>query len=282
MGYLPSGNRAYKNLGKRCVKLRKEGVIPWDSFTDGGRHVLANFVDEYRSPKDYANTLVRRLKNGSKNYMKECVPRWIKQPNYVEVWIEKIALEGTFEKFLQGRDVNIATNRGYSSWSFLFENCQRLKNLLATNTSVKHIYILYFGDFNPSGDDMDRFLNEALRYFGLGKFVTFRRVAVTPQQIRKYNLPPLPSNQKGLDKLNNDSRKARFIRKYGKLYGVELDALLALVPEKFEKLVQDSIDHLFDEGIYKRIQTKLSATAPKEVDGHVRQKVRFLDDDEED
>jgi hypothetical protein len=105
---------------------------------------------------------------------------------------------------------------------------------------------------------MDRFLTEALGFFGLGKFVTFRRIAVIPQQIRKYNLPPLPSNQNGLDKLNNDSRKAGFIRKYGKLYGVELDTLLALVPEEFEKLVQDSVDQLFDQGLYKRIRAEIT------------------------
>jgi len=279
LGYLPSGNRAYKNLDDRCVKLRKDGVIPWDSFADGGRHVLGNFVDEYWSPQDYATILVHQLKTGSKNYMKECVPIWKKQPNYVEAWIEKTALEGTFEKFLQGRDVKIATNRGYSGWSFLYDNCERLKKMLATNTSVKRIYILYFGDFNPSGDDMDRFLTEGLKYFGLGKYVTFRRIAVTPQQISKYNLPPLPSNQNGLDKLNNDSRKAAFIRKYGKLYGVELDALLAIVPEKFEKLVQDSVDQLFNLSLHKRIHAELSATAPEEVDRHVRQKVRFLDEE---
>lgn len=281
LGYLPTGNRAYKNLSERCVKLRKDGVIPWDSFTDGGRRVLGNFVDEYWSPQEYASVLVHELKNGSENYMKECVPRWYKQPNYVEAWIEKTALEGTFERFLEGRDVRIVPNRGYSGWSFLYDNCRELKKVLNRDDSVKRIYILYFGDFNPSGDDMDRFLNEALKFFGLGKFVTFRRVAVTPEQIIKYNLPPLPSNQNGIDKLNNDSRKAGFIRKYGKLYGVELDSLLALVPDEFEKLVQDSVDQLFDQGLYKRIRAKISATAPKEVGRHVRQKVRFLDEDDD-
>ena len=277
LGYLPSGLRSYKNLGERCVKLRKDRVIPWDSFTDGGRHVLGDFVDEYWSTQEYTSMLIGDLKNGSKNYMRDCVPRWLKQPNYTEAWIEKTALEGTFERFLEDRDVRIVPNRGYAGWSFLYNNCQELKRVLNTKDYVKHIYILYFGDFNPSGDDMDRFLNEALRYFGLAKSVTFRRVAVTPEQIRRYNLPPLPSNQKGLDKLNNDSRKAGFIRKYGKLYGVELDALLALVPDEFEKLVQQSVDQLFDQRLYKRIQAKLSVTAPREVGGHVRRKVRFLE-----
>jgi hypothetical protein len=165
LGYLPSGNRAYKNLSERCVKLRKDGVIPWDSFTDGGRHVIGNFVDEYLSPQDYASILVHGIKNGSKNYMQECVPRWHKQPKYTEVWIEKTALEGTFERFLEGRDVRIVPNKGYSGWSFLYDNCQELKRILNKNDFIKRIYILYFGDFNPSGDDMDRFLTEALIFW---------------------------------------------------------------------------------------------------------------------
>jgi hypothetical protein len=165
------------------------------------------------------------------------IPRWYKQPHYVEVWIEKQALADTFSSFLEGRDVRIVVNRGYSGWSFLFENCMRL---LKVKRSRKEIHILYFGDFDPSGDDMDDHLEDAFRYFGL-EDIDFERIAVTEEQIEEFNLPPMPKNKETIDKVNHDTRKNGFIKKYGKLYIVEVDALLAIVPDKFKSIVKDRL-----------------------------------------
>ncbi|MGC2682661.1 MAG: hypothetical protein WA323_12390 [Candidatus Nitrosopolaris sp.] len=83
------------------------------SFSDEGRIVLADFSEEYHTPEQFVQLHVDILKNASQNYT---VPRWHKQPHYVEVWIEKQALADTFSSFLRGRDVRIVVNRGYSSW----------------------------------------------------------------------------------------------------------------------------------------------------------------------
>ena len=60
---------------------------------------------------------------------------------------------------------------------------------------------------------------------------------MTEEQIEQFNLPIVPKSKETIDKVNNDTRKNAFIRKYGKLYIVELDALLAIVPE-FKSIVQ--------------------------------------------
>jgi hypothetical protein len=72
------------------------------------------FIEEYRTPQQFVQVCIDFLKNASQNYT---VPRWYKQPHYVEVWIEKLALADTFSSFLKGRDVRITVNRGYSGWS---------------------------------------------------------------------------------------------------------------------------------------------------------------------
>jgi hypothetical protein len=74
--------------------------------------------------------------------------------------------------------------------------------LLEIERSGKEMHVLYFGDFDPSGDDMDDHLDRALRFFGL-----------------------VPKSKETIDKVNHDTRKDGFIKKYGKLYIVELDAL---------------------------------------------------------
>jgi len=263
---IPNTDQAYKQLSSTTVKARKEGRLPWDAFSDEGRLVLAEFTEKYQTPEQYVQLRIDLLKNASQNYS---VPRWYKQPHYVEVWIEKQALAATFSSFLRGRDVRIVVNRGYSGWSFLYENCMRLLDIKRIGNEI---HILYFGDFDPSGDDMDDHLDNALHYFGLGE-IDFQRIAVTEEQIEEFNLPPMPKNKETINKVNNDTRKNGFIRKYGKLYIVELDALLAIVPDEFKSIVQGSVDQFFDEEIYQDV---LSDNQPELVDKLVQEKVRFI------
>ncbi|MFY9872436.1 MAG: hypothetical protein WAK17_22220 [Candidatus Nitrosopolaris sp.] len=144
--------------------------------------------------------------------------------------------------------------------------------LLKAKESGKEIHILYFGDFDPSGDNMEDHLDNAFVYFGL-EDIDFERVAVTEEQIEEFNLPPVPNNKETIDKVNHDTRKKRFIRKYGKLYVVELDALLAIVPDEFNSIVQGSVDQFFDTSIYQNI---LSDNQPLKVDRLNQERVRFI------
>jgi hypothetical protein len=178
------------------------------------------------------------------------IPRWYKQPHYVEVWIEKQALASTFQSFLVGRDVRTVINKGFASWTFLHQNAQRLAQKAEEDPDIE-IHVLYFGDFDPSGEDMDQHLNEALIQFDLHDIVEFERIAVTEKQIQEFNLPPTPEDSETLEKLDRDSRTNGFIEKHGELFAVELDALLAIVPDEFRKLVQESVDCYFDFDIYK-------------------------------
>ena len=73
--------------------------------------------------------------------------------------------------------------------------------------------VLYFGDFDPSGEDMHRSLRE--RFAMLGVYPEMPKVALTPEDARQ-----LPGDVTKAD----DSRAAAFVAKYGDL-AVELDAL---------------------------------------------------------
>jgi len=112
--------------------------------------ILSDFVEEYQTPEQYVQSRIDLLKQASQNYI---VPRWHKQQNYVEVWIEKQALADTFSSFLKGRDVRIVVSRGYSGLRKLYE---------ASKGQGREIHILCFGDFDPSGDNMDDHLDNAI------------------------------------------------------------------------------------------------------------------------
>jgi hypothetical protein len=161
---IPNTENSYKRLSRILVQERKEGSIEFDAIADeSGRQVVCNFNDSYINPEEYVRQYTLYLKRVPLHYR---IPRWYKQPHYVEVWIEKQALASTFESFLKGRDVRIVINKGFASWTFLHQNAQRLVQIVKEDPN-REIHILYFGDFDPSGEDMDRHLNEALIQFDL-------------------------------------------------------------------------------------------------------------------
>jgi hypothetical protein len=54
---------------------------------------------------------------------KSTIPRWHKQPKYVEVWVEKNASASLFSAILaESRHVRIVPNGGWSSETFMKEN----------------------------------------------------------------------------------------------------------------------------------------------------------------
>jgi hypothetical protein len=92
-----------------------------------------------------------------------------------------------------------------------------------------------------------------IKYFGL-KNVYFHRIAITREQIKKFKLPSKPKDQSTLDKLDRDTRTFDFKERHGgKLYAVELDALLAYQPDEFEKLVQSAVEKYYKPELYKEL-----------------------------
>jgi hypothetical protein len=268
---IPNTRSAYNKLSGHIVEARKERRLSWDSIIDETRHSIADFYDWYISPDDHIHRLLYRLGELHNVYEEEILYKWYKQPCYVEVWLEKNALVGTFRKFLNGKHVRLVPNRGYGSWTYAFENCRRLSNMMyerdreyndgidtfIDHSILKEIHIIYFGDFDPSGLDMDVLQDKQIeyfvKYFGL-RNVYFHRIAITEGQIKEFGLPSKPKDQSTLDKLERDTRIENFRESHGgKLYAVELDALLAYQPDKFEKLVQEAVGKYYNPEVYKEL-----------------------------
>jgi hypothetical protein len=141
---------------------------------------------------------------------------WATQPDYVEVWLEKDALSGIFEDVLSRYGVTLNVGRGFDGWDSIHNAGDRYAERGGAT-------ILYFGDFDPSGEDMVRSLRERLNEYMEceGDVVDLEVVkcALTKDDIRRYNLPPDFAKK-------TDSRAAKFIARHGDV-SVELDALPA-------------------------------------------------------
>lgn len=133
---------------------------------------------------------------------------WVDQPGYVEAWLEKDALSGIFEAVLRPYGVTLNVGRGYDGWDSIHNAAVRFGD-------GDGVVVLYFGDFDPSGEDMVRSLAERLAFFDCRPEIV--KCALTMADVRQYNLPPDFTKA-------TDTRRAAFVEKWGDV-SVELDAL---------------------------------------------------------
>jgi hypothetical protein len=187
----------------------------------------------------------------------------------------------TIGNALRGRDIRIVPNKGYSSLTFIWENCKRLQQV-AQEEPKKKIHIRYFGDFDPSGEDMDRDIVERIEMikgWSEGDEFDFERIAVAHKHIERYGLPEMPEDQETKDKYDRDPRKNKFEEENGGSYAVELDALAVYAPDDYIKMIQDTVDNFYDEEIYN---AELDERSTPEFRQNIRQMVydktkEFLD-----
>src|SRR3546814_10153320 len=92
--------------------------------------------------------------------------------------------------------------------------------------------LLYAGDFDPSGEDIDRDFTARTDCFA--KVV---RVALNAEQVTEYDLPPAMGKA-------TDSRASRFVERHGTLVQVELDAV---PPGVLQQRYGDAIADYWDE-----------------------------------
>jgi hypothetical protein len=250
----------YKGLDNALTQARKDGKIAWDSVLDGsGRGVLNDFED-YQEPQDFVDSIVDYMENAGL-YYRNSIPRWYGQKHYIEYWVETGTIARTILSYVGNRQVRVAHNKGNPGWKFAYDNSLRLKTELdrsehyhyydLTSLSQKQIHIFYFGDDDKHGNDMDVFIQKQLEYFGLLDEIEFRRLALTPEQVRRYRLP-----------VNFETGR-----------GVQLDALEAYVPDEFKKIVQNPIDELFDENIRQKV---LEQHSIEDIDSLIHKKVRYF------
>lgn len=159
---------------------------------------------------------------------------------------------GTFREVIGNRQIDIVPFSGQPSVSYLWDNAKRLKLFQKLG---KKIHIFYYGDFDPTGENIEETIRNKLSLYGVNN-IDFRRIALTEEQIRLFNLSTYldPNTRKKLmgdEKKKGDSNVPKFIEKYGELYQIEIDVLPAIRPEVFRNMVIDSIDQYFDKNIYQ-------------------------------
>jgi len=219
-GYIENTRSQYQMLSNLLKWARIDGHIDWNDIEDRVRayHNHNGWTDK----RQYINAYIESME---RSYSRNL---WQTQKKYVEVWIEKDALSSIFSRVCDKYGVSVVVCRGFSSVSFLHDFKVRL-----VNHKGKKSVMLYFGDFDPSGNEMLESMKITLKDEMNVNNIQFKRIALMRDDIFKYKLPNNPDALK-----KTDTRAKKHLEAYGEL-AVELDALS---PEVLEKKIKDSVE----------------------------------------
>lgn len=232
---LPNTQKSYSRLGNIISDGRLAGLIDWDAIEDRTRNLVRN--PHWGSPASI-------IDSAASSY---AIDKWEGQEYRIEVWIEKEALSGVFDRICSQLDVPFFACRGYVSQSEMWRAAQRL---LTWDEKGYKTVVLHFGDHDPSGIDMTRDIQDRLRLFETEAEVI--RLALTEEQIGEYDPPPNPAKA-------TDSRFEDYRCKYGD-ESWELDAL---EPAVLSQLVMDAV-------FERRDPDKWGAALRREAEGQAQ------------
>lgn len=224
----------YKRVVSAMTSARWNGEVGMESFIDRERQMYGVTRAEEKDVDDEIENAKDQIGAWMKHYS---LDRWSNQENFVEVWIEKKALQGVMERPCMLNSVALAPCKGYPSLTFLHEASIRFQEV---QDREKNVIILYFGDYDPSGEDIPRSLQENLSRMGCD--VTVKRIALNKELIEELHLAGVPPKRSDSRTRNWDGKGA-----------VELDAV---EPKLLQSMCSDAIEEYFNDELYEELEAK--------------------------
>ncbi len=222
----------YKRVIAAMTAARWAGLLEFDDFVDHDREQLGETAWEETVLEEKIQDGIELVDYALDDYRKNI---WENQPNYVEVWIEKKALISAFERHCKQYKVGLCPCKGYPSLTFMNDAAQRYR---IAGDNGKNLVMLYFGDYDPSGEDIPRSIDETL--FRMGAVVRVERIALMEEQVISMGLPPAPTKA-------GDSRSAN----WDGIGQVELDAI---EPRELGEMAIAAINKEFDADLLQELR----------------------------
>lgn len=214
---IPNDTSAYGVLSRRTSAARDEGTFP--DLEDRGRsiHLAASWADPQDAMADFIDWYR--------------IDRTEGQEFSVYLAVEKATLISQMEQWFRGRGIPILAMGGYASTSYAHEVRANV------DASTRPAILLYAGDFDSTGVDIDRSFVEKTG----NCWAEVVRVALTRDQVDQYDLTINDGKE-------TDTRSAAFVEKYGELMQVELEAL---DPPALHQLFEDALEPFWDVSTFE-------------------------------
>jgi hypothetical protein len=210
-----------RTVVRLLTDLRLSGDIEFSSIVDEGRR--ATNTRTFNSIADAARDTAKFYRRSA---LRAC-------SDYIEIWSEKEGLVGFLWEVASDYDVPVLASKGMPSITQLYGTARQVARAFRAG---KPSYIYQFGDHDPSGVLIPRVIERRLKQFcemlGCPPPI-IERVALTEEQISRYNLPTRPTKREG----NNHAKGFEGD-------SVELDAL---PPDVLRQLVRQCIERHISE-----------------------------------
>lgn len=221
-GTLPNTRSYYQSLSRYSAEARRAGWFP--SLTDRTRSIRR--AEHFDNPEDSIADMVSSYRRN----------RTAGQEWAVYIAVEKDALSQLLSNWYGETGIPIVVTSGYASQSYIDAIRSHVRD------DGRRAVLLYGGDFDPSGEDIERDLQDRTGW----TFDEIRRVAVLPEHIDRYDLPPQPGK-------SSDTRAGAFIAEHGRLIQVELDAI---PPGDLHDLYDEALDDYWDWDTYDAVRER--------------------------
>lgn len=215
---IPNKINTYKHLSRKTAQARREGWFP--PLADNTRYIERFAI--WRNGRAAYEQMVANFR----------LDRTAGQEHQIYLGVEKHGMADQLTHWFGKLGLPVLALGGYSSQTFVDVVAEAVKR------DGRPSILIYAGDFDPSGMDIDRDFEERTACFD-----KVTRIGLNRALVDKFQLPPAPGKE-------TDSRSAQFILDHGELVQVELDALPL---DELRKLYQKQIDRYWNQKTYEAV-----------------------------
>ena len=197
------------------------------------------------------------------------------QPSHLECWIEKSTMDAELDPICEKYRVTKKQGIGFDSVTSVIKLLERCQAFMEIDRPIR---IFYISDFDPAGYAMPIAIARQIQFWlwrhGCNADIRLKPLALTKEQVEQYKLPRKPIKEE-------DKRKENFEARHGEGH-VELDALAALHPGEFERIVSEAFADYRDPTLADDLDDAYSEASSNADDAwdtateHVRVKVNDL------
>ena len=205
----------YQNLSKYTAEARRADEFP--SLLDRTSEI--QIAQSWDSPREIVEASRRQYRRD----------RTEGQEQQLWLVVEKAGLLAQLDVWFGDLGLPMAALSGYASQT----DVDTIRG--EVDDDERSAILLYAGDFDPSGEDIERDFLERTDCWD-----EVQRVALTAEQVEEFRLPELPGK-------SSDVRAGRFIARHGRLIQVEVDAL---DPNDLRNLFETAVDAYWDQSAY--------------------------------
>ena len=233
----PKTENFAKSLNDHLTRARRSGKIPFEHIRDDGISIMAHAHYEDK------NAFYKHVHDEGKAYKRDKLDR---QGLDIRVYCEAAGMMPQLERVCEPYSIPVYSCSGFDSVTAkheLSESCWRRFVYKGRRTVILHL-----GDHDPSGEsifndglvqDIHAFLAEDVPHKDPRDIAGFERVALTEDQVLRFNLETAPPK-------DTDSRTANW-----KGAATGTCQLEALPPDKLAELLEAAIRRRLDMGVYK-------------------------------